>query len=369
MDYIGYVNENNPIYGIAVVMDSLPGQDWNFMVALLRGIKYHENNNLGNIYCSIDSLYAEDTIKSWEASLIKRCQFKYFFNDSSSSVHNCFEFYFDTPFVKTEDLNSFSDTFFVGMSYCPPDLPQISNICSFLPNACFLGTDDSVITINLRLIWYSNEDMCAMYQTPLNQRYYNTPLNYWGGIFPIIGRRCSVPRGLTLEADSSSVHWSSDTDAELFQLSICNHMWTDPDDGTIFTTTATTQALPSMSPDSNYYIYLRKACSFREDTVWSDWSEPLVVSSRQPDVGIDGVSTPDFQFSISPNPTDGVFAVRHTATEGTLTVTDLQGREIQTIKQLHNQTITLDLGPLPQGTYILTLTTPSGTASQTVIKN
>ena len=188
---------------------------------------------------------------------------------------------------------------------------------------------------------------------------------YWGGIFPIIERRCSVPRGLTLEADSLSVHWSSDTDAELFQLSICNHMWTDPDDGTIFTTTATTQALPTMSPDSNYYIYLRKQCAFRQDSVWSDWSEPLRVGAR-PSAGIPEVDNPKLTLEVSPNPTDGTVAVRHQAAEGTLSVADLQGRVLLTVPATQR---TLDLGTLPPGTYILTLTTPSGTASQSIIKN
>ena len=35
-EYLGYINEGNPIYGVAVVMDSIPGPEWNFIVTLLR---------------------------------------------------------------------------------------------------------------------------------------------------------------------------------------------------------------------------------------------------------------------------------------------------------------------------------------------
>ena len=270
-----------------------------------------------------------------------------------------------------EDLNSFADTFFVGISYCVPDASQMSNLPSFLPNVG-IGADDSVITTMMRLVWSADGNLSAYYQAP--GMFYNIPgggydsyyRNIWGGIFPIIGRRCSVPRGLTLATDSSSVHWRSDTDAELFQLSLCTNT-EDPDAGLLFTTTATTQALPSFHPDSTYRLYLRKQCSFRQDTVWSDWSAPLVIAARQPVAGIDTVAILNSHFSISPNPSDGVFTVHHTATEGTLTVTDLQGREIQTIKQLHNQTITLDLSRQPQGTYLVTLTTPAGPTTKKLL--
>ena len=91
--YLGYKDSNYTIYGIdytiygiAVVMDSFPRPEINYFVTLLRGMEWHR---LGGIFVSIDSLYQEDTIKTWTDPLVKRCWFEYFYNyDSGITVMN-----------------------------------------------------------------------------------------------------------------------------------------------------------------------------------------------------------------------------------------------------------------------------------------
>jgi len=383
--YLGYEYENNVIYGIAVVMDSLPGLEWNFIATLLRGMEYHDfyidiEEGIpwypGSIV--VDSCYREDSIKTWEDPLIKRCRFEYFYNydslqsDYKTASSNCYEFYFDTPISKTKSTNGFADTFFVGINFCRPN--RSSDYLSFTPIAC---KSDSVSTPYLMINRDAVTDEFDMgwYHTPSKPclSFGATRYNFWGGIFPIIERRCSVPRGLTLVGDSQSVYWRSDTDAELFQLSLCTDT-VEPDFGRLFTTSSTALALPSLHPDSTYRLYLRKQCAFRQDSVWSDWSEPLLIEAR-PSAAIDDIDHSPFIIQLSPNPTDGPLTIQYSSfnnqhspfPSATLTLTDLLGREIQTIKQSNNQTITLDLSPLPPATYLLRIQTPAGPTTKKLI--
>ena len=363
--YLGYENENNTIYGIAVVMDSLPGLEWNFMTVLLRGIEYHDFyiwdiHRSGEI--EVDSCYSEDSIKTWEDPLIKRCRFEYFYNfDSLQEVYktastNCFEFYFDTPIDKNNGLNDFADTFFVGVRLCRAN--RTNDWLFFTPVNC---VSDSVATSYL---WFSDGENGGggRYHTSDHPYLSLGPnrYNFWGGIFPIIERRCRVPRGLALADDSLSVSWRSDTDAELFQLSLCADT-VEPDFGRLFTTPATALSLPALHSDSTYRLYLRKQCAFRQDSVWSDWSEPLLIDAR-PAAGIAPVSILNCQFSISPNPASGTVTVTTEARQGTLAVVDLQGRQ-QLSQPLAGPETLLDIRHLAPSTYIVVLTTPLGQSS------
>lgn len=375
--YYGYKNDNfTNIYGIAVVMDSLPKLEYNYIVTLLRGINWHhfysDSSYSGYPYTIvIDSLYQEDTVNLLNNPLIKQCYFEYFYNYDSvtgnykgSAVNNCYEFYFDSP-LKDMGLNALSDTFFVGVSLRPSRTLSSNELASITPKVCM---SNSVTNIFLSADYNGTnppDSIVAIYSRPGFSAPLNISTRFWGGIFPIVELRCSVPSGLALTEDSLSVYWSSNDDTELFQLSICNDM-TDPDLGRLFSTPDTAFSLPVLHSDSTYRLYLRKACTFRQDSVWSDWSDPLVIAARSTN-GISSVSILDSQFSISPNPTDGTLTVRHSATFGTLTLTDLQGRVISEskIKVPEHQ---LDLSSLPPATYLLTLTTPDGKVTRRVVK-
>ena len=355
--YLGYKDDNYTIYGIAVVMDSFPRPEINYFVTLLRGMEWHR---LGGIFVSIDSLYQEDTIKTWTDPLVKRCWFEYFYNYDSATetyksvdAYNCYEFYFDSPFkLEGRGKNNTADTFFVGVyalehTHSIGQWPNTPKAYSAVPNTTpYLEIDRGS---------YNSQ---AIYDTPGNS------YHFWGGIFPIIERRCSVPRGLALSADSLSAHWRSDTDAELFQLAVCNDM-TDPDDGLLFTTTDTMQALPSFRRDSTYRLYLRKMCDFRQDSVWSDWSAPLLIAS-QPTEGISEVEKAGWTIEINPNPATKQV---HVTTNFNLTqveVFDEQGRQCHTLPA-SGLKADLDVSSWPRGTYLLRILTPAGPTTKKLL--
>ena len=373
--YLGYPNNSYTIYGVAVVMDSIPGPEWNYIVTMLRGMDYHFDSIENPYYTKIivDSLYQEDTIKTWTDPIIKRCRFEYFYNYDAGSndykdsvTKNCIEFYFDNPVkMNNTEEGSFSDTIWVGVHTCnnnPPSL--LSEIAPITP--CPLNFPDSITT---PLLWYypspPGPGYSFYYLPSINMGSASSP-RVWGGIFPIVERRCSVPRGLTLASDSLSASWRSDTDAELFQLAVCTNT-VEPDDGLLFTTSATSQVLPPFHRDSTYRLYLRKMCNFRQDSVWSDWSMPLVIAPR-PSESIEEIRNSKFEIQISPNPATKQVQVTSNFNLTQINVYDEQGRLIKEFNIQHpSSIINLDISALPAGTYLLRITTPAGTTTKKLL--
>lgn len=394
--YIGYPNNNYTIYGIAMLLDTFPGPEWDMGVSLLRGMEYHTYTptvNPGVVYDSatnhyfhdwtvhIDSLYPEDVATVGSGALVKKCMFEYFFDyDSTDGTHkssqavNCYEFYFDTPIKSTDyGQRQLGDTIFVGQRICNPANPDATTVRRLTPLTCNPSASANPVSypylyyvytstgeVNPNLVRFTNENI------GLGNGYY-----YRGGIFPIIGLRCSVPRGLVLSADSLTAYWVTDTGAVQYELSICTDS-IPADYGRFFDTYDDHLALPVFSPDSVYRIYLRKACDFGSYGTWSDWSDPLVVGGQpdpdpnpnpDPNEGIGAVE--GLAFSVTPNPVQGLLILRHEAAEGTVSVADLQGRVLLSAPATQH---TLDVSHLPQGVYIVTLATPSGSTSQRVVK-
>ena len=124
-------------------------------------------------------------------------------------------------------------------------------------------------------------------------------------------------------------------------------------------------------PEGWYNAHLRQSCTYcfsgSDTSVWSRWSEgrrfyytpdpaAIAPSDLQP-------PTSDFLPTIHPNPTTGLFNVefRNLNFEGaaTLQLLDLEGRllkefEIPNSKfEIQNSKFTIDITPLPAGTYLL----------------
>ena len=174
-----------------------------------------------------------------------------------------------------------------------------------------------------------------------------------------------MPRGLALSADSLSAYWRSDTDAELFQLAVCSDM-TEPDDGLLFTTTDTTQALPPFHPDSTYRLYLRKQCAFRQDSVWSDWSVPVIITPR-PAVGIDDASgSQNSGVELTPNPATGEVRIASGIEMMQIEVYDEKGGLLHTLPATGLKA-DLDVSSWPRGTYLLRILTPAGPTTKKLL--
>jgi hypothetical protein len=88
-----------------------------------------------------------------------------------------------------------------------------------------------------------------------------------------------------------------------------------------------------------------------------------IVGEGLPGASVASSSESAFEFSIFPNPASGIVTLRIQGTEspGMLEVVDVLGRTVLKAK-IQSQTESLDLGGLPNGSYFVHLTTPSGRA-------
>ncbi len=102
---------------------------------------------------------------------------------------------------------------------------------------------------------------------------------------------------------------------------------------------------------TTYDVYVRSVCS---EGVTSDWSD--VVTFETQDVAIDDVD--NAKISLYPNPASSTVTLTGIEGDATVTVVDMNGREVytQAIKQSSNQTITIDVSSMSQGAYFVRIT-------------
>ena len=102
---------------------------------------------------------------------------------------------------------------------------------------------------------------------------------------------------------------------------------------------------------TTYDVYVRSVCS---EGVTSDWSD--VVTFETQDVAIDDVD--NASISLYPNPASSTVTLTGIEGDATVTVVDMNGREVytQAIKQSSNQTITIDVTGYAQGAYFVRIT-------------
>ncbi len=343
-----YPNTGGTIYGIAVTQHQIQDPElFDAVLTLFRGVSIELVDSFG--HCDI-TVSEKDSIIAQEAPLTKQCVFEYEYRPGGNitKLNNCTEYYFNTPIKLGRSKDSTTDTdYFIG-GYIPANC---------IAKGIGVGTDKLG---NQQWYLYSRvpgESVdCQLYYS------FHPAYSYsWGGLFPIVKLRCTVPRGLRIAggADVTAL-WRSNTDAELFQLSVCTGD-VPADSGLLLTTTDTSLALPTLSPDSTYRIYLRKQCTYCTpswaDTVWSDWSAPVTIEASTGIRGVDQVS-----FTISPNPAKG--AVRLECGEPMLDVEvmDMAGRTVSSESAVMGSELTLDVHRLPAGVYTVRVTTATGTA-------
>ena len=102
---------------------------------------------------------------------------------------------------------------------------------------------------------------------------------------------------------------------------------------------------------TTYDVYVRSVCTAG---VTSDWSD--VVTFETQDVAIDDVD--NASISLYPNPASSTVTLTGIEGDATVTVVDMNGRELytQAIKQSSNQTITIDVTGYAQGAYFVRIT-------------
>ncbi len=188
----------------------------------------------------------------------------------------------------------------------------------------------------------------------------------WGGFFPIVDLRCTTPRDFQLcDETAPTVCWRSDTNAMVFQVSVCNSL-VEPELGNLTTVYDTSYNLSPLHPDSAYMVYLRKMCSFVcADTVWSDWSGPIVIGDTtgwaNHNTGI--VEATPVDITLTPNPASEQVTVAATGMES-VELLGVDGTVIMRREGLRQDEYTIDLKGLAAGVYMVRVSTAKGTATR-----
>ena len=390
-----HIEEGTPmLYGIAITMDEADFDTLPSKVAVYYGVHTYIDPRDGERNGRVDSIVS---IPLNTPPLRKQCTFEYDYSLPTqwSLYSNCYEFYFDTPLDLTH-----TDSVYIGISVFNFDFSKMhygrdtSRSQRVLYNALWWDDRlDSGFYISGNGYWDEYGDI---YKVPIVigdsiqfVHYYevegweNSYWAYdcsWGGLFPIVQRRCTAPRGLRLFQPTNGdgdykreALWRGDSDAEVFQLSLC--YWpVAPDSASLITLTDTIYRLPET--DTGYLVYLRKMCTFafntgHTDTVWSDWSGPLVVgdttgfSTRVAyPLGIDGAA--GMRLAVTPNPASGEVTVRCGEPMATVAVYNAAGDLVHR-QQADGLSTTLDTRPWPAGIYLLRITTGSGTATKKLV--
>lgn len=271
----------------------------------------------------------------------KQCMFEYEYDlpASAPTVVRCYEIYFNQPLeIEAED------TIFIGL----PWYGKWGLLCAY----------DS--TLLHRRPWLAYVEGPRVYD-------YDPRVFLWGGVFPIVGLRCTAPRGFRLCGTGvTAACWNSDTNATAFQVSVCDSL-VEPELGSLATTQDTSFDLSHLHPDSAYMVYLRKMCSFvSADTVWSDWSGPIVIGdttgwAARSAEGIAGAEA--VEVTLMPNPAtervtvaaEGMECVEVLAVDGTILLRK---------DGLRQDACVLELNGLTAGVYMVRVATPRGTATR-----
>ena len=114
-------------------------------------------------------------------------------------------------------------------------------------------------------------------------------------------------------------------------------------------------AIDSLTPGTAYTLRVHSWCS--ETSSFSDWSQidiTTIATPRQPDAP---------EMTLSPNPAENSVAVRLSDVMSLLEFRDLQGKLLLSLAPNSNHAV-VDIASLPAGVYIVTATTPSGSASR-----
>ena len=335
------VNRNHEwLYGVAVTLiDSVP---WGHCVTnytsiyfnIYHGVTITPTNGLNFDYWW--SSTSHDTLHASRQN-IKQCMFEYDFPVSPSTYAHCYEYYFDQPVSVAAE-----DTIYIGLV-----LIGSWNIVHGYDSTC----QQKIYELDCRPV--------------LTRLYGKYDHSFWGGVFPIVELRCTAPRGFHMcDTGVPTACWSGDTNAVLFQLSVCSSP-KEPELGTLATTHDTSYTLSGLHPDSAYLVYLRKMCTFiSADTVWSDWSGPLVIGDTtgwSPN-SIVGATTQDI--TLTPNPTSDKVTVESPGGMRQLTVFNSAGVQVHSEACGGKTSATIDLRGWPAGQYVVSVETAAGTVSK-----
>lgn len=272
------------------------------------------------------------------------------------------EYYFDSAITVV-------DSFYLGWEYNyrpigadDPNAEQITVYCMY-HNAqkTSLSWSENVPCRLISPQLYMYHDLTSS-ETSSNWSY--RTLNEYLLVFPIIEidtmalMPCATPA-------TPTVTFHDNARARVEWVDYDNYEWTvavaaagrSPESGRMYSAAMTYIDLTGLNADSAYSVYVKGHC---HGEIWSDWSLPCRIDAL-PNEGIEKPGT--VRFSLSPNPAVSTVTVTAAAQQGTVTVIDMQGREMISCSLKGTETV-LDIKALAAGTYIVKLDTPQGNSTQ-----
>jgi hypothetical protein len=341
------------VYGVAVIQSNMLVEEDRAReaVTMTPTVMLFEQESYGNPP-SVSFLDSANVF-----NLVKQCRFVYPVNGKDSVVFPSYEFYFDTPHGFTIP----DDSLYVA---CYWPLERHNSLAQWVLDHRADGADYTgryygiyaeVPTGMTVEYWISLAGNIYEWMTsnPMFAEAY-----MWGGLFPIIGLRCTAPtlRLVGRGGDSVTVGWWQAEGGEAYELSLGTY-GSDPDTGLLVTPADSVHTFTGLQSDTLYSIWVRKACRYTTEgydtLVWSDWSRPLVCRTS---VGVGEVYGGE---GLHVAAQDGCVAVQGLSVGERAEVYDMKGNRVATLAA-DGRT-----APLPQGVYLVRTT--AGRARKAVL--
>ena len=358
------------LLGVAVTMDTVPieGMPSQGLPALDKfsaGLMSYVGRNSGNPNAWSFSFDEEIGFPNFH----RYCKFRYDFTHHAelldrdweekpskpfSRVAGCYEFYFDSPIVIAAGE---ADSFYVTRAFLwgPPRMLQYCGVYMTGQGHVSIGESPG-------FVHHWSDDV--------GQREL-----IWGGVFPIIGYRCTAPTELSLvdTADGiASFRWRPHADAEVYQVAY-GAAGFNPDSNILYSRTDNSVRIDIISPD--YELCVRKGCRFTtanyDTLIWSEWSRYRRESDSSngnldDTVAIGKVDMDSRLVSLTPNPASDCINIVSGIEMERVEAYNAEGRRMAE-QPASGYEATLAVKAWPAGTYLLRITTPMGTVTKKLL--
>ncbi|MCR5423848.1 MAG: T9SS type A sorting domain-containing protein [Bacteroidales bacterium] len=276
------------------------------------------------------------------------------------------EYYFDRP-VYVED------SFYVGRTLYSWTTPNSfeNNIQASYGQIVTWGCDSCPVLLHHRKIYgllSSPTDGFGGYT--FDNAWHDMDEPAYGMVFAIyrdsVPPPCAVPTGFRAERRQDSclsVCWDADTTHLAWELSF-GVLGSPRDRYTTVMCDSSHHTFCGLSEDETYAVYVRGVCN-DSGTLHSDWSNINLVYLNMPLAGTDDV-TPNDGITLRPNPADKQVTVSAVLPLLHVEVYDLAGRLVET-RQPSGTALQLDLKSYPTGTYLVKVTTATGTTTKKLV--
>ena len=182
----------------------------------------------------------------------------------------------------------------------------------------------------------------------------------WTDTVDLTTTTCPIVTGVSasgITATSATISWNS-TGAASYEVEYGDMGFHTGDGHTVTSTTTSVVINQYLEEQSTYDVFVRSVCA---DGVYSGWSEKYTF--RTTAVGIEEVVNGNVV--LYPNPASTMVTIRGIEGESTVTVVDLNGREVY--KNTANSDLTIDLTGYAKGAYFVRITGENTTAIRKLI--